>query len=132
MVNLSFGDEYTQLIERLNTLVRDRFDKSHSDKTQAVLDFCGHYYSAAPFHELERKRIEDLYGMTIGLWDFIRNFTGVAPHIRVFNPRYEDHGWQSTHTILEVLTKDCAFLVDTVMMDVVRRGISIHSVINNV
>lgn len=132
MVNLSFGEDYTQLIERLTALVRDRFDKSQSQQTQAVLDFCSHYYSAAPFHELERKRIEDLYGMTIGLWDFIRVFSGKVPHIRVFNPRFEDHGWQSTHTIVEVLARDCAFLVDTVMMEVVRRGISIHSVMNNV
>ncbi len=132
MVNLSLGEDYTQLIERLTALVRERFDKSHSHQTQAVLDFSSNFYSAAPFHELQRKRTEDLYGMTIGLWDFIRNFTGATPLIRVFNPRFEDHGWQSTHTIVEVLSKDCAFLVDTVMMEVVRRGISIHSVMNNV
>lgn len=31
-----------------------------------------------------------------------------------------------------MLARDSAFLVDTVMMEVVRRGISIHSVMNNV
>ncbi|HVK98436.1 MAG TPA: NAD-glutamate dehydrogenase, partial [Dongiaceae bacterium] len=54
------------------------------------------------------------------------------PRIRVFNPRFEDHGWQSTHTVVEVLAKDSAFLVDTVMMEVVRKGLSIHSVMTNV
>lgn len=132
MIHLSHGEDYAQLIERLTALVRDRFDKSQSRQTASVLDFSRQYYSAAPFHELQRKRVEDLYGMTISLWDFIRTWKGQMPQIRVFNPRYEDHGWQSTHTIVEVLAGDCPFLVDTVMMDVVQRGISIHSVVNNV
>ena len=55
-----------------------------------------------------------------------------SPRIRVFNPRFEDHGWQSTHTVVEVLAKDSSFLVDTVVLEVVRRGLSIHSVMTNV
>src|SRR5690606_37264339 len=132
MVNLSLGEDYTQLIERLTAMVRERFEKGHAQQSAALVEFCNHYYSAAPFQELQRKRLEDLYGMTVGLWDFIRSFPGATPRIRVFNPRFEDHGWQSTHTIVEVLAQDSAFLVDTVMMEVVRRGISIHSVMNNV
>lgn len=132
MVNLSLGEDYTQLIERLTAMVRERFEKGHPHQSAALVDFCNHYYSAAPFQELQRKRSEDLYGMTVGLWDFIGAFPDGTPRIRVYNPRFEDHGWQSTHTIVEVLARDSAFLVDTVMMEVVRRGISIHSVMNNV
>ncbi len=132
MVNLSLGEDYISLIERLSDMVRERFDRSHSTQTKQVLEFARHYYAAAPFQELQRKRIEDLYGMTVGLWDFLRSMPGSEPRIRVFNPKHEDHGWQSTHTVVEVLATDCAFLVDTVMMDVVQRGVSIHSVMNSV
>ncbi|NPU90770.1 MAG: NAD-glutamate dehydrogenase [Gammaproteobacteria bacterium] len=132
MVNLSLGEDYTLLIERLTALVQERFERTHSDQTPGVVEFCRHYYAAAPFHELQRKRIEDLYGMSVGLWDFIRVMPDKSPRIRVFNPRFEDHGWQSTHTVVEVLARDSAFLVDTVMMEVVRRGLSIHSVMTNV
>ncbi|RLT93507.1 NAD-glutamate dehydrogenase [Ketobacter sp.] len=132
MVNLSLGEDYLSLIERLSDMVQERFDRSHSSQTHQVLEFARHFYSAAPIQELQRKRIDDLYGMTVGLWSFLRVLPDRHPRIRVFNPRYEDHGWQSTHTVVEVLAPDCAFLVDTVMMDVVRRGISIHSVMNSV
>ena len=132
MVNLSLGEDYSSLIDRLSDMVRERFDRSQSSQTQQVLEFASHYYAAAPIQELQRKRIEDLYGLTVGLWDFVRSMPSNQPRIRVFNPKYEDHGWQSTHTVVEVLAADCAFLVDTVMMDVVQRGVSIHSVMNSV
>ncbi|MCK5792382.1 MAG: NAD-glutamate dehydrogenase, partial [Ketobacter sp.] len=132
MVNLSLGEDYVSLIERLSDMVQERFDRSHSSQTEHVQQFARHFYAAAPVQELQRKRVDDLYGMTVGLWNFLRSMPGRQPKIRVFNPRYEDHGWQSTHTVVEVLSPDCAFLVDTVMMDVVRRGISIHSVMNSV
>lgn len=132
MVNLSLGEDYVSLIERLSDMVRDRFDRSHSSQTDQVLEFARHFYAAAPIQELQRKRIDDLYGMTVGLWNFLQTLPDNEPRIRVFNPRFEDNGWQSTHTVVEVLAPDCAFLVDTVMMDVVGRGISIHSVMNSV
>jgi glutamate dehydrogenase len=34
--------------------------------------------------------------------------------VRVYNPDYERHGWQSTHTAVEVLHHDLPFLVDSV------------------
>lgn len=86
MVNLSLGEDYTQLIERLTAMVRERFEKGHPHQSAALVDFCNHYYSAAPFQELQRKRSEDLYGMTVGLWDFIGAFPDGTPRIRVYNP----------------------------------------------
>lgn len=132
MVNLSLGEGYTTLIERLVELIQERFGRNNTPGMEQVIGFARHFYSAAPVHELQRKRVDDLYGMTIGLWNYLRSLPDQQPRIRVFNPRHEDHGWQSSHTIVEVLAPDCAFLVDTVMMEVVRRGISIHSVTNSV
>ena len=132
MVNLSLGEDYSFLIERLEDMVRDRFGRNQSSQTDQVLEFARHFYAAAPIQELQHKRMEDLYGMTVGLWDFLRKVPDSEPRIRVFNPKFEDHGWQSSHTVVEVLAPDCTFLVDTVMMAVVGRGISIHSVMNSV
>ena len=60
MVNLSLGEDYSSLIDRLSDMVRERFDRSQSSQTQQVLEFASHYYAAAPIQELQRKRIEDL------------------------------------------------------------------------
>lgn len=35
--------------------------------------------------------------------------------VRVYDPRQqESHGWKSTHTIVEIVTDDMPFLVDSV------------------
>ena len=34
--------------------------------------------------------------------------------VRIYNPRFEAHGWQSTHTAVEIVTDDMPFLIDSV------------------
>jgi ABC-type polar amino acid transport system ATPase subunit len=43
--------------------------------------------------------------------------------VRVFNPSIEEHGWQSTHTIIEIVNDDMPFLVDSVAMEINRHGL---------
>ena len=46
--------------------------------------------------------------------------------VRVFNPTVEEHGWQSTHTIIEIVNDDMPFLVDSAAMEVNRHGLTLH------
>ncbi len=62
----------------------------------------------------------------------MERFDSAKPQVRVFNPDYEKHGWQSTHTAVEVLHPDVPFLVDSVRMELNRRGYSIHTLQNSV
>ena len=48
------------------------------------------------------------------------------PKIRVYNPRVEEHGWTSPHTVIEVVNDDMPFLVDSVTMEVNRQGYTLH------
>jgi glutamate dehydrogenase len=50
----------------------------------------------------------------------------------VYNPRFEEHGWQSTHTVVEVVNNDMPFLVDSTRMEINRRGFGIHLMIHPV
>ena len=50
--------------------------------------------------------------------------------VRVFNPTIEEHGWQSTHTIIEIVNDDMPFLVDSVTMEVNRHGLTLHLIIH--
>ncbi len=45
---------------------------------------------------------------------------------------FEPHGWQSTHTVVEIVTDDMPFLVDSVTMELNRRGLGIHLIIHPV
>ncbi|MEW6636967.1 MAG: NAD-glutamate dehydrogenase, partial [Actinomycetota bacterium] len=46
--------------------------------------------------------------------------------VRVYNPHFEEDGWQSTHTVLEIVIDDMPFLVDSTRMEVNRQGYAIH------
>ena len=56
----------------------------------------------------------------------------MSTKIRVYNPQFETHGWQSTHTAVEIVTDDKPFLIDSVAMELNRRGFGVHLVIHPV
>mgnify|MGYP002719684311 FL=1 len=62
----------------------------------------------------------------------LEQFDHAKPQVRAFNPDYEKHGWQSTHTAVEILHGDIPFLVDSVRMELNRHGYSIHTLQNSV
>ena len=49
-----------------------------------------------------------------------------TPKLRVYNPRAEEHGWSSPHTVIEIVNDDMPFLVDSVTMEVNRQGYTLH------
>src|SRR3990170_418095 len=52
--------------------------------------------------------------------------------IRVYNPHFEEHGWQSTHTVVEMVNDDMPFLVDSTRTEINRQGYAIHLMIHPV
>jgi glutamate dehydrogenase len=59
-------------------------------------------------------------------WTFAHERAPGTSKVRVYNPHFEEHGWQSTHTVLEIVTDDMPFLVDSTRMGVNRKGYAIH------
>ena len=52
--------------------------------------------------------------------------------VRVYNPDFEQHGWQSSHTVLEIVSEDMPFLVDSVTLELSRHGYGTQLVIHPV
>ncbi|NVK37855.1 MAG: NAD-glutamate dehydrogenase [Gammaproteobacteria bacterium] len=116
--NMDVHPQVSLLIDRLVAEVP-------KNQASVIEQFIKTYYAATPDQELESRKLDDLYGATVACWNFMQR----RPHaskIRVFNPDFEEHGWQSTHTIVEVLHKDVPFLVDSIRMELNRREMSIH------
>lgn len=93
--------------------------------------FAEQFFGIVSLDELTERRMGDLAGSTLSSWRLLERFDG-KPLVRVYNPDYEKHGWQSTHTVVEVLHIDQPFLVDSVRMELNRRGYSIHTLQNSV
>ncbi|MGH8462768.1 MAG: NAD-glutamate dehydrogenase, partial [Pseudomonas sp.] len=92
-----------------------------------VAMFAEQFFGIISLDELTQRRMSDLAGCTLSAWRIIERFDPAQPQVHVYNPDYERHGWQSTHTAVEVLHHDLPFLVDSVRTELNRRGYSIHT-----
>ncbi|MDP3844823.1 MAG: NAD-glutamate dehydrogenase [Pseudomonas sp.] len=104
---------------------------SEQDLPQVDL-FAEQFFGIVALEELTERRLSDLVGCTLSAWRLLEHFEYDQPQVRLYNPDYEKHGWQSTHTAVEVLHRDIPFLVDSIRMELNRRGYSIHTLQNNV
>lgn len=104
---------------------------SEQARPQVAL-FAEQFFGIIALEELTQRRLSDLVGCTLSAWHMLEHFDHAKPQVRTFNPDYEKHGWQSTHTAVEILHGDIPFLVDSVRMELNRHGYSIHTLQNSV
>jgi glutamate dehydrogenase len=107
-------------------------DKLTGDEKTAVEEFVRQYYAGTAVEDLEDSEVMDLYGAALAHWNYARQRKPGEPKVRVYNPKVEEHGWQSTHTIVELVTDDMPFLVDSVRMALNRQGLTVHLLIHPV
>ena len=119
--------EKAALIEGVVQLARERVSKELLAPVEA---FILQYYAGVAPEDLLERNVEDLTGAAMAYWQFLRQRPPGTSKIRVCNPNLQEHGWQSTHTIVEIITEDRPFLVDSVTMAINRRGFTIHLIIH--
>ncbi|MEL6962355.1 MAG: NAD-glutamate dehydrogenase [Pseudomonadota bacterium] len=107
----------------------DKLDQQQAGVGEA---FLRHYYrSVAPVDLVDRDTL-DLYGAALAHMRYGEQRDAGEAKVRVYNPQIEQHGWQSTHTTIEIVTDDMPFLVDSVTMAINRLGLMIHLTIHPV
>ena len=52
--------------------------------------------------------------------------------VNVYNPSIEKEGWALGHTVVEIITDDMPFLVDSITAEINRRGLGVHLAIHPV
>lgn len=120
-------DSRFEIIERLVSYVIERLPE---EEVPLVRQFIRHYYLSVSAEDLTSKGILDLYGAVISHWNYIAQRKLGEIKVRVYNPQLEQHGWQSTHTIIEIAYDDMPFLVDSVTMELNRMELNIHLIIH--
>ena len=101
-----------------------------ADVADLATNFTKNFYERVSAEDLAERSTQDLYGAALSHWHFASRFTPGASRLRVYNPRPEEHGWQSTHTIIEIISQDMPFLVDSITMEVNRQGLTVHLIIH--
>jgi glutamate dehydrogenase len=95
-------------------------------------EFARQYYRWVSPDDLEDRSTLDVYGAALAHFNLARQRTPGQTKVRVYNPQFETHGWQSTHTAVEIVTDDMPFLIDSVGMELNRRGFGVHLIIHPV
>jgi len=104
--------------------------KQNKAQTKLITPFIEQYFSNIAVADLCERSVRDLYGAVLSHWDLLAERQPGECKIRVFNPHMEQHGWQSTHTIIEVINDDMPFLVDSIRMEMDRQGLTTHLMIS--
>ncbi len=97
---------------------------------EAVEGFLGRYYRHVATEDLLARTPEDLLGAALSHMDLARERPVGTAKILVDNPSVETQGWSCGHTVIQVVTDDMPFLVDSVAMAVTRRGRALHLVVH--
>jgi glutamate dehydrogenase len=117
------------LVDSLCSRVRERVDTEHVGQVE---EFVRQYYRWMPAEDLAGRNSLDLYGAALAHWGLARRRAPGEPKVRLYNPVFEQHGYQSTHTVVEIVSDDMPFLVDSVSMAINRRGYRVHLMIHPV
>src|SRR2546429_265666 len=106
--------------------------QNHKQDAVLIDEFARLYYAEVDPEELAARAPLDLKGAAAAHLAFGRKFSAGKAKIRAYNPVFEQHGWQSTHTAIEIVNDDMPFLVDSVTMEVNRQGLTLHLLIHPV
>jgi glutamate dehydrogenase len=119
----------SELIDRVCERIRERLPADQATPCEA---FVRQYYQWVPPEDLADRNPLDLYGAAVAHWNLAQQRAPGEAKVRVYNPDFEQHGWQSPHTVIEIVSDDMPFIVDSVTMDLNRKGYGIHLVIHPV
>src|SRR5467141_4023698 len=106
--------------------------QNHKQDSVLIDEFARLYYAEVDPEELAARAAPDLKGAAAAHLAFGRKFSAGQAKIRAYNPVSGQHGWQSTHTAIEIVNDDMPFLVDSVTMEVNRQGLTLHLLIHPV
>ncbi|MDQ2894572.1 MAG: NAD-glutamate dehydrogenase [Actinomycetota bacterium] len=123
------GDLELDLIDELSACVGQRMP---GEPPAAYTEFVRQYYHWVPAADLGDRNPLDLCGALVAHWRTGRVRPPGEPNVRVYNPESERDGWGSPYTVVEIVSDDMPFLVDSVTMELSRQGYPIELIIHPV
>ncbi|KIH99316.1 NAD-glutamate dehydrogenase [Streptomonospora alba] len=97
------------------------------EQTERLLE---HYYRHVATEELQERDPAEICGPAASHLESARHRPQGRAKVRVYTPSRERDGWETGHSVVEIVTDDAPFLVDSVTMELSRRGIGYDLVIH--
>ena len=94
--------------------------------------FIRRYFADVSAEDLRDRKPADLAGMALSHLTFGLNRQPGTTLVRAFNAQSEQDGWESKHTIIQIVNDDMPFIVDSVALVLNRQKLTIHVTIHPV
>ncbi|MFE2018711.1 NAD-glutamate dehydrogenase [Streptomyces sp. NPDC059499] len=105
-------------------------DQSERPGQDMLLAYLQRYYLHTAPEDVTGRDPVDLFGAASSHYRLAENRPQGTANVRVHTPTVEENGWTSSHSVVEVVTDDMPFLVDSVTNELSRQGRGIHLVIH--
>ncbi|MFC5998582.1 NAD-glutamate dehydrogenase [Quadrisphaera sp. GCM10027208] len=92
--------------------------------------FVHRYFRHVADEDLVAREPVDLAGIALSHVQAAAHRADGTAAVRVFTPTVDEHGWATGHTVVEIVTDDMPFLVDSVSAELTRQNRAIHLVIH--
>ena len=114
----------------LKSLIKIAEDRFADPQAQQLATFLENFFRHVPPSDIFDHDPEDLFGAAVTIWTFAKKRQAGHVKLRAYNPRFESHGWQSSHSVIEIINDDMPFLVDSITAALNTMGLTVHLVIH--
>jgi glutamate dehydrogenase len=99
---------------------------------KAPKDFVRQFYQYTAAQDLALLTKGEGQAIASAMWHLLQRRKRGEIKLALYNPSREQHGFSVDHTVLDVVTDDMPFLVDSVTSELQRRGLTIHFAVHPV
>ncbi len=114
----------------LNEIAKLISTKLDIDQRTAAQAFSTQYCSGLDSEDLMSRDAATWATLAINHLKFAQAFQHGTPKLRIFNPVAAEHGFTTSSTIVEFVNDDMPFLVDSIMMELLRQSVDTRLVIH--
>lgn len=116
-----------KVIDKLLNLASKRAKKGDR---QRIHQFIHQYYSHLDIDDMEAMDPGALAGLSMHHFASAAKRKPDQPVINIFNPNVKDDRWDLGHTVVEIITTDMPFLIDSITAEINRLGFGVHLAIH--
>lgn len=120
-------DRRTKLINQVLAVALKRVKKADRARAES---FVQQYYSHLAVDDLETMSTEAMAAIALHHLQSALKRKPAVPTISIFNPTPQKHGWNMGHTVVEIITADMPFLIDSITAQINQLGFGVHMAIH--
>jgi glutamate dehydrogenase len=128
-MNNSDEEQKRQLLEQVAQALNGQLS---ARRAALARDYINAFFRRVPMEELARENPEVLARRVASQLKFIARRQAGETLLRVFNASKSKHGWESSHTIVEMVNDDKPFLVDSATLALSEMNLDVHLIIHPV